>query len=64
MGFVIFLAILAIVAVYAVGIYNGLVKLREAVKQAWANIDVLLVQRHDEPASATCSTSRRRWSAS
>jgi len=48
MGFVIFLAILAIVAVYAVGIYNGLVKLREAVKQAWANIDVLLVQRHDE----------------
>ena len=48
MGFVVFLAVLAIVVVYAIGIYNGLVKLREAVKQAWANIDVLLVQRHDE----------------
>jgi LemA protein len=48
MGFIIFLAILAVVAVYGIGIYNGLVKLREAVKQAWSNIDVLLVQRHDE----------------
>ena len=48
MGFVVFLAVLAIAVVYAIGIYNGLVKLREAVKQAWANIDVLLVQRHDE----------------
>jgi LemA protein len=48
MGFIIFLAVLAVVAVYGVGIYNGLVKLREAVKQAWSNIDVLLVQRHDE----------------
>jgi len=48
MGFLIFLAVLAVVAVYGIGIYNGLVKLREAVKQAWSNIDVLLVQRHDE----------------
>ena len=28
--------------VYLVGIYNGLVNLRENVKVAWANIDVLL----------------------
>jgi LemA protein len=34
--------------VYFVGIYNGLVGLRENVKVAWANIDVLLKQRHDE----------------
>jgi LemA protein len=34
--------------VYAVGIYNGLVSLKHAVDQAWANIDVLLKQRHDE----------------
>jgi LemA protein len=45
---VVFLAVIAVIAVYAVGIYNGLVKLRESVKQAWSNIDVLLVQRHDE----------------
>lgn len=48
MGFFIFLAVVAILAAYGIGIYNGLVKLREAVKQAWSNIDVLLVQRHDE----------------
>ena len=48
MGFIVVLAVLAIVVVYAIGIYNGLVKLREGVKQAWSNIDVLLVQRHDE----------------
>jgi LemA protein len=48
MSFVVFLAVIAVVIVYAIGLYNGLVKLRESVKQAWANIDVLLVQRHDE----------------
>ena len=48
MGFVVFLGIVAILAVYGIGIYNGLVKLRENVKQAWSNIDVLLVQSHDE----------------
>jgi LemA protein len=48
MVFVVFLAVIAIVVVYAIGLYNGLVKLRESVKQAWANIDVLLAQRHDE----------------
>src|ERR1700687_2531742 len=30
------------------GSYNGLVGLRENIKEAWANIDVLLKQRHDE----------------
>ncbi len=33
---------------YLIGIYNGLVRVSAAVKLAWANIDVLLVQRHDE----------------
>jgi LemA protein len=36
------------VVLYAVGMYNGLVRLKHAVDQAWANIDVLLKQRHDE----------------
>ena len=44
----IWLGILAILAVYGVVIYNGLVNLKHAVAQAWANIDVLLKQRHDE----------------
>ncbi len=36
------------VSVYAIMIYNGLVRLRNDVDRAWANIDVLLKQRHDE----------------
>ena len=45
---IILLAAAAVLVVYLVGIYNSLVALRERVKQAWANIDVLLKQRHDE----------------
>ena len=37
-----------IAAVYAVVIYNGLVQLKHNVAKAWANIDILLKQRHDE----------------
>src|SRR5205807_9912843 len=33
---------------YSVAVYNGLVRVRAAVKLAWSDIDVLLVQRHDE----------------
>jgi LemA protein len=44
--FVLFL-LLAVVG-YLIGTYNGLVQVRAAVKLAWSNIDVLLVQRHDE----------------
>jgi LemA protein len=47
-GVVVILALSLALIVYLVGIYNGLVSLRENVKVAWANIDVLLKQRHDE----------------
>jgi LemA protein len=43
-----FLALLFVAAVYVVRIYNGLVTLRENVRKSWANVDVLLTQRHDE----------------
>jgi LemA protein len=45
---VLFLALLVVAAIYIVRIYNGLVALRENVRKAWSNIDVLLTQRHDE----------------
>ncbi len=45
---IVLLAVVLVAFVYFVGIYNSLVALRERVKQAWANIDVLLKQRHDE----------------
>jgi LemA protein len=47
-GLVVILALSLALIVYFVGIYNGLVTLRENVKVAWSNIDVLLKQRHDE----------------
>jgi LemA protein len=43
------LAALALVSVvYAIMVYNGLVTVKNNVARAWANIDVLLKQRHDE----------------
>jgi len=47
-GLVVILALIVVLIAYVAGIYNGLVNLRENVKVAWANIDVLLKQRHDE----------------
>lgn len=34
--------------IYGVSLYNNLVSLKHGVSKAWANIDVLLKQRHDE----------------
>lgn len=47
-GLISLLLILILVIGYIVTIYNGLVRIRNEVKLAWANIDVLLAQRHDE----------------
>lgn len=44
----IFWGLIAVAVFYTVSIYNGLVSLKHAVSKAWANIDVLLKQRHDE----------------
>src|SRR5712691_4643006 len=43
-----FLLFVVGVAVYVVILYNELVRLRNDNDRAWANIDVLLKQRHDE----------------
>ncbi len=48
LGSVLFLGALVVIVVYAVMLYNGLVQVKHAVARAWANIDVLLKQRHDE----------------
>lgn len=37
-----------VVLIYFISLYNHLVLLKNNVSQAWANIDVLLKQRHDE----------------
>ncbi|MBO6252284.1 MAG: LemA family protein [Bacteroidaceae bacterium] len=44
---IIILVIVVLIALWAVGIYNNLVKLRNNRENAFANIDVQLKQRHD-----------------
>ena len=46
-GLIIFLAVAGLV-IYFITIYNSLVRLRNDIDKSWANIDVLLKQRHDE----------------
>ncbi len=47
MSLVIFLGLIAAIVLYAIGIYNSLVKLRNRVKNAFAQIDVQLTRRYD-----------------
>ena len=42
------LGVLLVVVIYFVMLYNQLVQIKHNVSKAWANIDVLLKQRHDE----------------
>jgi LemA protein len=42
------LGISIVVLIYGISLYNHLVSIKHAVAKAWANIDVLLKQRHDE----------------
>src|SRR3989304_2483045 len=41
------LGIVAVIAIWAISIYNGLVAMRQRTNQAFADIDVQLKQRHD-----------------
>lgn len=45
---IIVLVTAVVVVVYAIIAYNSLVMLKHNVSKAWANIDILLKQRHDE----------------
>ncbi len=44
---IVFGAVVAAIVVWLAGMYNGLVRLRNHVKNAWAQIDVQLKRRHD-----------------
>lgn len=45
---IVILVLLGLILIYGILIYNNLVSLKHNVSKAWANIDVLLKQRHDE----------------
>jgi len=44
---IIILAAIAILVIWLIAIYNGLVRLRNQVKEAWSDIDVQLKRRYD-----------------
>ena len=44
---IVFLAIVAVLLVWAIAIYNGLIGLRNQVANGWRQIDVQLKRRHD-----------------
>lgn len=46
-GLIIILVIVAIIVLYLIGIYNGLVRARNAYKNNFSQIDVQLQRRHD-----------------
>jgi LemA protein len=48
MSILIFSGFIIVLIIYAISLYNHLVNVKHAVSLAWANIDVLLKQRHDE----------------
>ena len=49
LGGLLFVLIIAVgVGIMAVGMYNGLISLRNQLERAWSNIDVILKQRYDE----------------
>jgi LemA protein len=47
MSFIVLLGLLVGLAVFFVSLYNGLVRARNEVKNAWSSIDVQLKRRHD-----------------
>ena len=46
-GLIVIGAVVALLALWMAGVYNALVRLRNAVKNAWSQIDVQLKRRHD-----------------
>ena len=46
-GLIVTLVIIAIIVFVVIGMYNGLIRLRNRVKNAWSQIDVQLKRRHD-----------------
>ncbi len=42
------LGVLVVLLIYVMSIFNRFIFLRNNIKKSWANIDVLLKQRHDE----------------
>ncbi len=47
MGNILFFVVLAVLAIWVVSAYNGLISLKNQVANAWKQIDVQLKRRHD-----------------
>ena len=41
------MAVVVILAIIVIGMYNGLIRLKNRVEEAWSDIDVQLKRRYD-----------------
>ena len=46
-GMLVIIGFIVLLAVFVIGIYNALIRLRNQVDNAWSQIDVQLKRRHD-----------------
>jgi LemA protein len=44
---IVVIAVIVVIVIWAISVYNGLVSMRQRVNQAFADVDVQLRQRHD-----------------
>jgi LemA protein len=44
---IVVIAVIVVIAIWAISVYNGLISMRQRVNQAFADVDVQLRQRHD-----------------
>ena len=47
MGSILFLVVLAVIVLWVIAAYNGLISLKNQTVNAWKQIDVQLKRRHD-----------------
>jgi LemA protein len=47
LGYIIVIGLIIVAAMFVIGAYNSLVRLRNQVKNSWSQIDVQLKRRHD-----------------
>ena len=46
-GLIVLIVVVVVIGAWLIGMYNGLVRLKNQLKNAWAQIDVQLKRRHD-----------------
>jgi len=55
------IAVLAVIAIYVIVVFNRLIRGRNLVREGWSGIDVQLRRRSDSPVAPDISRDKMRW---